>query len=212
MASLLKILAASVGGGIVLGAGIRLGEAMAMQFPAPGSDAADRLAKRLDDLENRVSTLTPHPEAADTPAAPVGQVASVQIREELRGWLEETVTQRVAEAETRLKAESSRGQKEMLDAFTSGVETRVVHRISRLEEEVANQSAAMQELRECSLRTETSVQKLLGGIDKLIVKNAPPAAEEAQPAAAAAASPDAPLPPRTPFASSEKPRRWKLFG
>jgi hypothetical protein len=53
----------------------------------------------------------------------------------------------------------------------------VIQRISRLEEEVAGQSAAMGELRECSLRTERSVHKLLGGLDKLIVRN-PAGAEE----------------------------------
>jgi len=38
-----------------------------------------------------------------------------------------------------------------------------MQRISRLEEQVAGQSAAVQELRECSLRTESSVQKLSAG-------------------------------------------------
>ncbi len=196
MASLLKILAVSVGSGIVLGAGIRLGEAMAAQLPAPGSDAANKLAERLDDLENRLSAITP----------------ASQAQEELRGWIEETVAQRMADLEIGLKAESLQGQKEILDAFASGVETRMIQRISRLEEEVGSHSASMHELRECSLRTETSVQKLLGGLDKLIVKNAPAAAEEVQPAAAGAASSYAPLPPLTPFDLSEKPRRWKLFG
>jgi hypothetical protein len=58
----------------------------------------------------------------------------------------------------------------MLDAFAESVQTRVTHRISRLEEEVAGQSAAMAELRDCSLRTEQSLQKLLGGLDRLLVQ------------------------------------------
>jgi hypothetical protein len=44
----------------------------------------------------------------------------------------------------------------------------VVLRISKLEEEVAGQSAAMADLRECSLSTERSMQKLLEGIDRLV--------------------------------------------
>src|SRR5215469_437093 len=134
MASLLKILAASVGGGIVLGAGIRLGEAIATQVAVPGGEAGNKLTERLDHLENRVDALAFAP------------------RDEMRGWIEETVAERVTDVETRLKAETARGQKEMLDAFAAGVETRVIQRISRLEDEVASQSAAMQELRECSLR------------------------------------------------------------
>ncbi len=212
MASILKILAASVGGGIVLGAGIRLGEAIATQIPVPGGEAGGKLAERLDDLENRLSALTPHAEAAASASA--GQVASVQIRDELRGWIEQTVTARMTEVETRLKAETERGQQEMLDAFASGVETRVIHRISRLEDEVASQSAAMRELRECSLRTETSVQKLLGGLDKLIVRNAPAPVGEASPPGTverpAAAPVGSPLAPPAPFTVRER-RRWKLF-
>ena len=209
MASILKILAASVGGGIVLGAGIRLGEAMASQLPVPGGEAGNKLAERLDNLEKRVGALAP-------------QAAPEQVREELRGWIEETVAERLTEAEARLKTEAARGQKEMLDAFAAGVETRVIQRISRLEDEVASQSDAMQELRECSLRTETSVQKLLGGLDKLIVKSSPAAAENASPTDAAAeraaepsaAGPSAatlPLRPMAAFTLPEK-RRWKLFG
>jgi hypothetical protein len=99
-----------------------------------------------------------------------------RLRGELRDWLEESVAVRMAEVETRFGTESVRSQKEMLDAFAENVQARVIHRISRLEEEVAGQSAAMSELRESSLRTERSVHKLLGGLDSIIVKS--PAAEE----------------------------------
>ena len=201
MASILKILAASIGGGIVLGAGIRLGEVIATQIPVPAGEAGSKLAERLDELESRLQALRPEPAS--------------QVREELRVWLEETVTGRMTEVEVRLKAESARGQQEMLDAFASGVETRVIERMSRLEDEVASQSAAMQELRECSLRTESSVQKLLGGLDRLMVKNSPAAGEETpppdkiEPQAATPAVP--PLPAPASFTLPEK-RRWKLFG
>jgi hypothetical protein len=203
MASIFKILAASVGGGIVLGAGIRLGQTIATQIPAPGGEVDNKLAERLDDLENRLSALTPHLEAAASASAG-------QVRDELRGWIEQTVTARMTEVGTRLEAETVRGQKEVLDAFASGVETRVIHRISRLEEEVASHAAAVHELRESSLRTETSFQKVLGGLDKLLVKKAP---EEASPAAAPAPSAPiaAPVPPPASFTVPEK-RRWKLFG
>ena len=56
MAKLIKILAASVGGGLVLGAGIRLGEAFASQLPVAGMDSG-KLSDRLGQLENRLLTL-----------------------------------------------------------------------------------------------------------------------------------------------------------
>lgn len=233
MAKLIKILVASVGGGIVLGAGIRLGEAIASQLPAPGSEAATRLADRLGDLEHRLqhlesaspTVMAAHGEETIEVVAAPGEL----VREELRGWLEETVSVRMAEVESRLRAETERGQKQMLNAFADSVETRVIQRISRLESEVASQSAAMADLRECSLRTEHSVHKLLGGLDKLIPKSAPPADEaapapeptEANPGAAKAdelktrdagrAGSKAELPEPPFLTPPAQPRRWRLF-
>lgn len=223
MASLIKILAASVGGGIVLGAGIRLGEAIATQLPVPAGEGGDRLLRKLDQLEHRLTSLeTDTAASTQIPAA-----APELVREELRSWLEESVSVRMAEVETRLRTENERGQKQILDAFAESVETRVIQRISRLEDEVAGQSAAMSELRECSLRTESSVHKLLGGLDKLIPKNPAPEPEEdaeppvAKPAQAATARPEPEprvnsevplaLDPLSSFSAPRKRRRWRLF-
>lgn len=194
----------------MLGAGIRLGEAIAAQYPAPGPDAGRKLAERIGALEDRLLNLE-----VESP--------STELRVELRDWLDESVTTRMAEVETRLKAESERGQKQVLDAFAESVQTRVIQRISRLEEEVASQSAAMSDLRDCSLRTERSMQQLLGGIERLIVKN-PPAADEA-----VNATPETPASPEQSPAVEPlvvepsvteppvfQPRpgssRWKIFG
>jgi hypothetical protein len=227
LAKLIKILAASVGGGLVLGAGIRLGEAIAAQIPVSG-EPGHKLAERLGELENRLLSLE-----AESPAAAEGSDPGntpLGLRGELRGWLEENVGVRMAEVETRLRTESERSQKQMLDAFAESVQTRVMHRISRLEEEVAGQSAAMNELRECSLRTEQSVHKLLGGLDKLIVRS-PPAAQEtvetveeaveavtpaAPPPSAGPEPPPVTAPPviAPPAFEAPPPRtsRWKIFG
>jgi hypothetical protein len=171
LSKFIKILAASIGGGIVLGAGIRLGEAIAAQNQSSSPDAGRGTAEKLEQkfnekieaIEDRLRNLD-----AENPA---------ELRGELRDWLDESINTRMAEIETRLRAESERGQKQTLDAFAESVQTRVIQRISRLEEEVAGQSAAMNELRDCTLRTERSMQKLLGGLERLVVKN-PPGAEE----------------------------------
>jgi uncharacterized coiled-coil protein SlyX len=249
LAKLLKILAASVGGGLVLGAGIRLGETIAAQQTALRLEGGEKLADRLGDMEERLLSLEAENPAAivsrlERQAADVSAVrkrldtegsqiealteTSQRLRAELQDWLEESVAARMAEVEMRLKAESERGQKQVLDAFTESVQTRVIHRISRLEDEVTSQSAAMSELRECSLRTELSVQKLLGGLDKLISKD--PAVEEAVAAVPAdegksvsAAPAEAPREPGLPAAATEvveppafevprKSSRWKIFG
>jgi hypothetical protein len=256
---LLNILAASVGGGIMLGAGIRLGEAIVGR----DGQVENKLVVRLGALEERLGSLEagktdassdtspawtngkdigkPEKQAVDT-AAIRGELAkddrrvaalneiAVQLRTEMRGWLEESVTARMAEAESKLRAEADRGREELLEVFTESVQTRVIQRISRLETEVAGQSAAMNELRDCSLRTEQSLQKLLGGLDRILVPRPNPpladvfhdqqpqetgssvAPETVSDKAVEEALPEA-LPPSPPPPEIEpKPRRWSLFG
>ena len=216
MAKLIKILAASVGGGIVLGAGIRLGEAIATWEPGaqPGQKFSERLGElehRLQDLEAEISPADAIPldfDAGTILSRPATSFETAPgLRRELEEWLAESVATRMADVEARLKAEAERGQKQMLDAFVESVQTRVIHRISQLEDEVAGQSASMNELRECSLRTERSIQKLLGGLDKLIPKPAQDAAD---------AKPDADPPAATPSHKEAPPAasrpRWHLFG
>jgi hypothetical protein len=264
VAKFINILAASVGGGILLGAGIRLGEAIVGRDPAATRDSENegRLEARLGALEDRlvnleaVSPASRHDGAAadsrgdrqtvavgdirselnkvDERVAALGQIGE-QLRVELQGWLEQSVGSRMADVEAKLKAESDEARKQMLDAFAESVQTRVTHRISRLEEEVAGQSAAMVELRDCSLRTEQSLQKLLGGLDRLLVpRSAPPLADS--PAQQVVTGENAagglelgpeplPEPTRSPESSAEevltdplapellpRPRRWSLFG
>ncbi len=86
---------------------------------------------------------------------------SRRLRAELQDWLEESVAARMAEVEMRLKAESERGQKQVLDAFTEErSDARSIHRISRLKDEVLEPIGCDERVgRECSLRTELSVQK-----------------------------------------------------
>jgi len=242
VAKLIKILAASVGGGLVLGAGIRLGEAIAGGYPVAGPDSGRKLSERLGELENRLVSLEGDSgifarsqfSGQDRQREAPGDVA-LQLRGELREWLEESVAARMAELELRLRGESERGRKQMLDAFAESVQTRVIQRISRLEEEVAGQSAAVSELRECSLRTEKSMQKLLGGLDKLVVRQHPApeeavidssSADRVSPHGAATpteTSPKSSPPPGTSvslasqpeppaFAPQLKSRRWKIFG
>ena len=186
MAKLIRILAASsrgrnrarsrlFGSAKLLSAGIRM-------------TRAAKLSDRLGELEARLLRLEGESGAGKrcpsrqrdvtaqrgiTGSGKASSAMSLRLRGELREWLEETVTARITDLELRLQAESERGRKQMLDAFAESVQTRVIQRISRLEEEVAGQSAAMSELRECSLRTEQSMQKLLGGLDKLVVRRSP---------------------------------------
>jgi uncharacterized coiled-coil protein SlyX len=203
VAKLINILAASVGGGFVLGAGIRLGETLAgrdspqqpdyetggILAPRRGATEARPIhveGERRSTTEEEIAGI---PSSVDKPEteieAKMGGLGetSLRLRTELQSWIEKRVATRMADLESRLKAETERTQKQMLDALVDGVQARVMRRIGKLEEELASQSAAVTELRECSIRTEQSMQKLLGGLDRLIVAQHPgPAdAEEEKP-------------------------------
>jgi len=232
----IKILAASVGGGLLFGAGIRLGEAIVTsQSPTddePASKLTDRLKmleRRMRELEGSTSTekVAPFPDL--TTSAVSDFSGATELQHELHNWMEKNVAARMSEIESRLRAESERGQQEMLDSFVENVQTRVIQRITRLEDEVASQSAAMNELRECSLRTERSVQKLLGGLDRLIVSQTPqraPSEENSQTAVGtgnqgdavvphpspAEGSTDSPAPATTDPPNLSRPRSgWRIF-
>ena len=289
MAKLFKILAASIGGGVVLGAAIRLVEKMASNR-AELPHGAGQLLGRMDSLELRLARIDAgNPPAgrssrpATDPAAPDttaeddvaveaaatmdhaftslhnrlnaqqadvdairAQLASANLgiaqlnqkkenlREELRGWVDENIQQRMFVAEEKLQRSIESSQKNTLDALVEGVQTRVILRISKLEEEVAGQSAAMADLRECSLSTERSMQKLLEGIDRLVAtqsraENKPrefraldvtprtrtplPEDEAAAPSTETAGRDTRPDPIFGAATSEEKPafRRWGLF-
>lgn len=174
----------------MLGAGIRLGEALVSREQAEPQNSRDdkEVAARLGLIEDRLKHLEIAPSgplagkdaaafetmrsemaARDRRVEALGEI-SISLRSELQTWLEESVAARMTEVESKLRSEAEQSRKNMLDAFAETVQTRVMQRIARLEEEVAGQSAAMNELRECSLRTEQSVQRLLGGIDRLVAR------------------------------------------
>src|ERR1019366_4521358 len=142
MAKLIRILAASLGGGLVLGAGIRLGERLVSQSAGESGEGAGKLAERLGQLEGRLSHLettgTAQAGAVDLQgiesrieeqAAAVSAVrvrldsgasepetpakTEERLRAELRAWMDQRVDERLRSVETKLRRESDEAQREM---------------------------------------------------------------------------------------------------
>lgn len=275
MANLIRILAVSLGGGVALGAGIRLGERIAQSAPVGHPDSerftGDQLSAQLLRLEGRLSRIEGVSALDLAPvdlarvdlaglesrlSAQAEEVAAVReqldsggrravdsaqtserLRAELRQWVDQRVDERLRGLETRLRGENDEAQREMLNTVIESVQTRVLHRISRLEEEVTSQAGGMQELRECTMRTEQSMQKLLGGIDRLVALQTASAAavpppekrepEQRKPEPAASAPQSTEVPPDVPSGpvpgglaeaspepaqASPRARRWNIFG
>ena len=238
MARLINILAASVGGGLVLGAGIRVAEAvLAREAEASkGAGWTDRLSdfeqrlgqaetgrqsrretgdpvhstglklleSRIDLQQREVDSLCSQLAAA---TSGIGDLSAEheRLRSEVRTWVDTRIDTRITEAEAKLRASIENSQRNTLDAIVDAVQNRVILRISKLENDVAGQSAAMAELRECSLQTERSMQKLLEGIDRLVGAQTPHAEPAGEVTSAARAV--------EPAAEEKKPeqRRWGLF-
>jgi Skp family chaperone for outer membrane proteins len=245
MAKFFNILAASVGSGLVLGASIRLGEALGSKLQAgmpepagnepqplrtsppvrdsqplrasqPGGSrytnpVSPAFLNRLDQLEEKMSrafsrfegTATvnaePAPELqtselqtiiagvvarmdrqqsdvesirhqvskATRTMDSVGDIAN-RLRGDLQKELSRDLDERLAAMEARVHVRIKGAHGETLDAMVSAMENRVTPRIVRMESEIAAQTAAVSELRECALQSERSIQRLIGVLERVM--------------------------------------------
>lgn len=160
MAKLLNILAASVGGGIALGLGIRVGESLVPNHPDGATAVPDGVADRLQALERKAENTPPAPQTDKLPAG-------------ISAVVTELVENRLTAMEQKLRREAEERQQATLDAFVENVQARVASRIGALESSVIAQGAAIGELREYSLQTERNIQRLLVGIEKVAARQTP---------------------------------------
>lgn len=215
MAKLIHILAASVGGGILFGASIRLGEALAPGKPggeAEGSGGEGRRGRgedptlaRLERIEARLARPGAGAEARGSAEQASGewrgmlagvaakverQQADVEVlrrqmaaaaramesvtematgfRGEVQRQVGRELDERLAALEQRLHGEVERARGETVSAMLETIETRVTPRIGRLEGDIGTQTAALAELRDCSVQSERSIQRLLGVLEKVL--------------------------------------------
>jgi hypothetical protein len=225
MAKFFNILAASVGSGLVLGASIRLGEALGSKLKAGKPEAVSgkryaspmpsALMGRLDRLDEKMSRafLQREPPVADAVWDPewrsvvAGVVARIDrqqsdvdsimqqvskatrmldsagdianhLRSDLQKELSRNLDERLAAVEARVHLRMEASHAQTLDAMVSTMENRVTPRIVQLESEIAGQTAAVNELRECALQSERSIQRLLGVLERVVdpaqINAAPP--------------------------------------
>jgi uncharacterized coiled-coil protein SlyX len=255
MKAVLKTLAISFGGGLALGAGIRLTQGPAKTRKDEASVDLNPLWTRLQSVENRIvgmESATPVSAASAVSektladfesrlAAQLGDVeqlrgevdvvdrrvgkldaqipaivqSTVDIRfsevqnklqqdfeeaqsrsmaafvetlqsrmVEIPAIVQSTVGVRFNEVQHKLQQDFEEAQSRSMNAFVDTLQTRVVDRINTLEANLAGQSEAIGKLRDTSLRTDESLQKMLLGIERLVDQSrAPqPAAPASQPA------------------------------
>ncbi len=132
------------------------------------SAAASNLKQRLDAQRADADALRTRLSAAEAGIHRMGGRGE-RMRGELEGWINNEIRKQVAAAEGLLTAVVEEAQKDTLDAFVESVQKRVIVRISRLEHEISRQSNVMSELKESAEHTERSMERLLAGLDRLMV-------------------------------------------
>jgi len=164
-----------------------------------------------------------------------------RLQPDLDQWISHEIRRQISSAEGVLQATVEEAQKETLDAFVDSVQKRVIVRIARIEQEIARQAGVMGELRDSSVQTERSMQRLLSSLDRLVearsaklaapveaprVPEAPeaPAVPPVELPVTSAPAPVARTAPAAPDAAAESPapepapapkpkaRRWSFFG
>lgn len=230
MKAVLKTLAISFGGGLALGAGIRLTQGPAKSRREPGIDL-DPVLARLKSVEGRIVQMeatrpvnssaapAPSPVVEKTLAAFESRLAAQftdvqQLRSEIRHVdqrlveldaqlpviIHSTVDVRFQEAERKLQQDFEEAQSRTMAAFVETLQSKVVERISTLESNLAEQSNAIGKLRDTSLRTDENLQKMVAGIEQLVEHSRTPQ----PPPSPANASPAAPALPHEPATAAHR--------
>jgi len=220
MKSVLKTLAISFGGGLALGAGMRLAQGPAKGRSEPPADL-DPLLARLKSVESRIVKMESTERVAPVPSVPApfvektlaafesrlaAQLTDVeQLRVEIRHvderlsdldvqlpvLIQSTVDVRFREVEQHLQRDFEEAQSRSMAAFVETLQTKVVERISTLETNLAEQSQVIGKLRDTSVRSDENLQKMLAGIERLVDQSNAP---HPPPAPAASPPPPAPMP------------------
>jgi uncharacterized coiled-coil protein SlyX len=258
MKAVLKTLAISFGGGLALGAGIRLTQGPAKTRREEPPVDLNPLLTRLQSVENRIvemETVTPNVSEntlaafESRVAAQLGEVEQLRgevdvidrhvskldaqipaivqsavdvrfdkVQHKLHQDFEETQNRSMAafvdtlqnrmleipaivqssvdvrfnDVQQKLQHDFEEAQNRSMAAFVDTLQNRVVDRINTLETNLVDQSEAIGKLRDTSLRTDESLQKMLVGIERLVDQSR---AQQAAPAPQAPAPEPAPEPP-----------------
>ncbi len=230
MKAVLKTLVLSFGGGLAIGAGIRLTQGPPKSRPESDVDL-DPLLSRLKTVESRISYIELETVSRDTPvsAGPLpsevlgqtllafearlaSQLNDVeQIRSDIQrvderladldsqlpALVQSTVDVRFQAVEKKLQQNFEESQTRSMTAFVETLQSKVVDRISTLENNLAEQSLAIGKLRDSSQRSDENLQKMLAGIERLVDQSkAPPPAPAPAPVPIAVVAPAVPVSPK----------------
>jgi hypothetical protein len=172
---LLRTIAVTIGAGLAAG----FGRAVVSRRARRSAPHLNPILTRLENIETRVKRVefSPAPLVVPEPEeiAALGTLLSSQSEDiaSLRADIERietSVSAKMAELELRLRGEFQEIHYRTVDAFADTIEQRVVGRIASLESNLIEQSHSIVALREKSLKTDESLQKLLVAVERLCAR------------------------------------------
>lgn len=121
---------------------------------AEQSEEREQARGRLATLDQKLTRLTSHPVSVDS-----------AVRESVRRHLDTRLSAVEGELQARITRKASTPVSEEAPA-----QERIMKRVARIESAVAAQHTAIVELRDCSLKTEETMQKLLSSVDSIVTR------------------------------------------
>jgi len=209
--SLVKGLALTLGGGIAVGLGIKIGQTSVPSRRPEESIDFTPVLDRIEGVESRIITVESQQAAmaalaeAQPMVIPSVQELEDQVKsqasvvEQLRAAIQEAVTKhdariddlgyavsnleskipelidesikpRFEELHDRVQREMQETASQTLEVFADRIQARVVEKISSIEGDLNRQSEAINHLRDYSLKTDQSLERLLSGVESLADK------------------------------------------
>jgi cytochrome c-type biogenesis protein CcmH/NrfG len=141
----------------------------------PILDRLDEIETRVIDMEEGAQPVPADPRGwlnrelastVDDPRPPAERHGGAGSRD-MNRMIEEAVTRRFQTMAGKLQEQIEEQHIRTIETFVKNIQTKLVQRVSVLEQNVSEQAQAMHQLREYNQRTEDNLNRLISGVDKL---------------------------------------------
>ncbi len=142
--------------------------------PAPPAEWQEMLTGMVDRIERQqgdLEAIRDQVASATRTVVSAGDIAS-SLRGELGRQIGDDLDRRLTQVEAKLHESMEAALSETVDAMVNSIETRVAPRITRLEKDVAGQNSALAELRDCSVQSDRSIQRLVAVMERVMLPQA----------------------------------------
>jgi len=175
------------------------------EIPAEWHDLLDSMVNRIDRQQADLESIREQMAKAANTVVSAGEIAG-DLHGNLSRQIGDDLDRRLTQVEEKLHRSMESALSETVDAMVHSIETKVAPRITRLEKDMAGQSTALTELRDCSIQSDRSIQRLVAVMERVMLPQAGIAPRRPVDAYERRA-PELTYVPRRPVEASYNPRR-----